>query len=77
MARFYNLAAEPDSRRQSLFKLLIRGHVQADDEYLQAPIFKAALDWERIKGRVPLHEIYIAYTQEKLIPKTPNLTGIF
>ena len=60
-----------------LFKLPIRGYVQSDDGYLQAPIFAAALDWERIQGRVFLHEIYIAYTLEKLILKTPNLTGIF
>ena len=32
----------------------------------------AALEWEKIKGRIPLHQIYIFDTKEKTDPRNTD-----
>ena len=67
-------AAEPDTE---LLELPIRGyHEQAKSASRRQRrnwIGAAALESEKIQGGIPLHEMHIPETQEKLIPGIPSL----
>ena len=64
-------------QRQNPMKLPIQGSVQAklpvaSWRQWRKCIGAAALEWEKIQGGIPLHEMYVVDTQEKTDPRNTN-----